>query len=134
MLRPILVLSACIGLTPLATAEESFRPRVVVPDAETASQFAAAFPSPYLGVLYGAEDDCDELVNARALRMKHASYFVYDGRRDSPRTALFRERFTAHGTIAIDLQTYMPPRARLKNPPPVQPLASLMYAAEIPQE
>jgi hypothetical protein len=54
-------------------------------------------------VLIQSNDEPDELIHARALAMRHATHFVYRSGQEPMLAALYRERLTTHGALAIDL-------------------------------
>jgi hypothetical protein len=90
---------------------------VVVPDPAMAAAVAARIPSARIGVLQVHADEPDEVINARAIALRHATHLVFDHSSESPRLAMFRERLQMQGVVAINVRPWSQPRYRTSAPP-----------------
>jgi len=95
------------------TAERTVPTLVVVSDKEIASLLSSLPPDVVLGVLIHDSNESYEIVNARALAMRHATYFIYHGGRESSLTSMCLERLKMQGVVAIDLQRHVKRRNQI---------------------
>lgn len=93
-----LVLS-CL-LAAVAKPQEIGKDQVVAFDKETARLLPA---QKLLGILVHDKQESYETINARALAMRHARYFVYQSGQESTLAALYRERLQTQGVMPIEL-------------------------------
>ncbi|MBM3964527.1 MAG: hypothetical protein FJ308_05585 [Planctomycetes bacterium] len=110
---------------------------VVVPDPDTAAVVSAKVPGVRIGVLQVHADEPDEVINARALALRHATHLVFDHSNESLRMAMFRERLQMQGVVAINIRPSSLPRyknARPASSPQIEQLASLLTQASTNKE
>ncbi|TWT73341.1 hypothetical protein [Allorhodopirellula solitaria] len=90
---------------PVSTAVSADPPDLVaVADPEVASRLVAEVdPAIPFAVLMVAPDDDPALLNQRALKMRNARVFVYEGANEQLLQAMFRERLVQQGVVAIDI-------------------------------
>jgi len=94
-------------------AERTVPTLVVVSDQEIASLLSSLPSDVVLGVLIHDKNESYEIVNARALAMRHATYFIYHGGRESSLTSMCLERLKMQGVVAIDLQRHVKRRNQI---------------------
>lgn len=102
---------------------------VVVPDPNTAVVVSAKMPGVRIGVLQIHADEPDEVINARAIALRHATHLVFDHSNESLRLAMFRERLQMRGVVAINIRPSSQPRyknAKPANAPQIEQLANLV--------
>lgn len=102
---------------------------VVVPDPDMAAEVSAKLPGVRIGVLQVHVDEPDEVINARAIALRHATHLVFDHSNESIRLAMFRERLQMQGVVAINVRPLSQLRyqnARPANAPQVEHLANLL--------
>lgn len=102
---------------------------VVVSDPDMAAEVSAIIPGVRVGVLQVHPSEPDEVINARAIALRHASYLVFDNSNESLRLAMFREQLQMHGVVAINFRFSSQPRyknARPANTPQIEQLANLL--------
>lgn len=83
---------------------------VVLADQLTASSMPPLPPGTTAVVLIEHQDDDARTIEARAIAMRHATHFVYVPGRETPLSAMYRQRLTAQGATPIALPA--PPRLR----------------------
>ena len=93
--------------------EDTVPTLIVVSDKEIASLLSSLPPDVVLGVLIHDKNESYEIVNARALTMRHATYFIYHGGRESSLTSMLLERLKMQGVVAIDLQRHVKRRNQI---------------------
>lgn len=86
--------------TAFGNAQDLARNLVVAYDQETAKLLP---PQNVLGVLVNDGNESYETINARALAMRHATYFVYQSGQASPLAGMYRERLQTQGVVPIEL-------------------------------
>ena len=130
MWRSLFLATALINFTTLSSlAGDPSSIVVVVPDADTAAVVSAKVPGVRIGVLQIHADEPDEVINARAIALRHATHLVFDHSNESLRLAMFRERLQMQGVVAINIRPSSLPRyknARPANAPQFEQLASLI--------
>jgi len=102
---------------------------VVVPDPNTAVVVSVKMPGIRIGVLQIHADEPDEVINARAIALRHATHLVFDHSNESLRLAMFRERLQMRGVVAINIRPSSQPRyknAKPVNAPQIEQLANLV--------
>jgi hypothetical protein len=102
---------------------------VVVPDPDMAAEVSAKLPGVRIGVLQVHANEPDEVINARAIALRHATHLVFDHSNESIRLAMFRERLQMQGVVAINVRPLSQPRyknARPANAPQAEHLANLL--------
>lgn len=102
---------------------------VVVPDPDKAVVVSAKMPGVRIGVLQIHADEPDEVINARAIALRHATHLVFDHSNESLRLAMFRERLQMRGVVAINVRPSLQPRyknAKPANAPQIEQLANLV--------
>jgi hypothetical protein len=102
---------------------------VVVPDPDMAAEVSAKLPGVRIGVLQVHADEPDEVINARAIALRHATHLVFDHSNESLRLAMFRERLQMQGVVAINVRPSSQPRyknAKPANAPQIDQLANLV--------
>ncbi len=105
---------------------------VVVPDPDMAAEVSAKLPGVRIGVLQVHADEPDEVINARAIALRHATHLVFDHSNESLRLAMFRERLQMQGVVAINVRPSSQPRyknAKPANAPQIDQLANLLTQA-----
>lgn len=90
-----------------AFAEEPTRLLVVAEDPRVAAMLPPLPEHVTLAVLIESRDEAFDAIDARALKMRHAHFFVYLSDLESTVSAIFRERLQNHGAVAIDLRTVL---------------------------
>jgi hypothetical protein len=101
---------------------------VVVPDPDMAAEVSAKLPGVRIGVLQVHANEPDEVINARAIALRHATHLVFDHSNESLRLAMFRERLQMQGVVAINVRPASQPRyknAKPANAPQIDQLANL---------
>jgi hypothetical protein len=101
---------------------------VVVPDPDMAAEVSAKLPGVRIGVLQVHANEPDEVINARAIALRHATHLVFDHSNESLRLAMFRERLQMQGVVAINVRPASQPRyknAKPANAPQIEQLANL---------
>jgi hypothetical protein len=101
---------------------------VVVPDPDMAAEVSAKLPGVRIGVLQVHANEPDEVINARAIALRHATHLVFDHSNESLRLAMFRERLQMQGVVAINVRPSSQPRyknAKPANAPQIEQLANL---------
>jgi hypothetical protein len=101
---------------------------VVVPDPDMAAEVSAKLPGVRIGVLQVHANEPDEVINARAIVLRHATHLVFDHSNESLRLAMFRERLQMQGVVAINVRPASQPRyknAKPANAPQIDQLANL---------
>jgi hypothetical protein len=101
---------------------------VVVPDPDMAAEVSAKLPGVRIGVLQVHANEPDEVINARAIVLRHATHLVFDHSNESLRLAMFRERLQMQGVVAINVRPASQPRyknAKPANAPQIEQLANL---------
>jgi hypothetical protein len=101
---------------------------VVVPDPNMAAEVSAKLPGVRIGVLQVHANEPDEVINARAIALRHATHLVFDHSNESLRLAMFRERLQMQGVVAINVRPSSQPRyknAKPANAPQIDLLANL---------
>lgn len=102
---------------------------VVVPDPDMAAEVSAKLPGVRIGVLQVHANEPDEVINARAIALRHATHLVFDHSNESLRLAMFRERLQMQGVVAINVRPSSQPRyknAKPANAPQMDQLANLV--------
>jgi len=102
---------------------------VVVPDPDMAAEVSAKLPGVRIGVLQVHANEPDEVINARAIALRHATHLVFDHSNESLRLAMFRERLQMQGVVAINVRPSSQPRyknAKPANAPQIDQLANLV--------
>ena len=109
MLRLILftTLLSC-GFVLKSVAAEPAVLSVALADRVTASSLPPLPPGTHAAVLIQHDDDDAAAIEARAIAMRHATHFVYAPGRETPLSAMYRQRLTAQGATPIALAA--PPR------------------------
>lgn len=105
---------------------------VVVPDPDMAAEVSAKLPGVRIGVLQVHANEPDEVINARAIALRHATHLVFDHSNESLRLAMFRERLQMQGVVAINVRPSSQPRyknAKPANAPQIEQLANLLTQA-----
>ncbi len=110
----------------IASAADPGAVMVVASDHRTAASLPPLPTSARLVVLIQDHDEPEQAVHARALAMRHATHFVYVGGQESLLSAMYRERLTTHGTIAIDLRKHLSHRLSLPATEATQSMDSLI--------
>lgn len=64
---------------------------VVVPDPDMAAEVSAKLPGVRIRVLQLHADESDEVINAKAIALRHSIHLVFDHSNESLRLAMFRE-------------------------------------------
>lgn len=90
---------ACLG----ACAGEPPAMLIAVSNYSTASSLPPLPRGASVAVLIHAAEDDYATINARALVMRHAKYFVFDRDDHSPISQMFRERLIGVGAIPVEL-------------------------------
>ena len=130
MWRSLFLAIALLNFTTLSSlAGDPSSIVVVVPDADTATVVSAKVPGVRIGVLQVHADEPDEVINARAIALRHATHLVFDHSNESLRLAMFRERLQTQGVVAINMRPSSLPRyknARPANALQFEQLASLI--------
>ena len=132
MLRCIalVALVACL-LRTSAVAEEPPALLIVAADQHTKSLIRPLPTGARLVVLIHDENEAFEAVDSRALAVRFATHVVYDSRRETTLSAIYRERLQNHGAIPIDLRVASK-KARPNQKPVSRPFASLI--ANLPKQ
>ena len=107
MIRFVLTAWGCVVGFQAFAGEPTVHPAiqtVVVADSASAAYFESLPIGVALGVLIQDATDDYEVVNARALAMRHATFVVHHSGQESPLSAMFIERLKMHGVVAIDLR------------------------------
>jgi hypothetical protein len=102
---------------------------VGVPDLNLAAEVSEILPGIRIGVIEVHADEPDAIVDARAIALQEASHLLFDGSKESPRLAMFRERLEAHGVVAINIGGSSLQRHKSMRPinsPQLEQLASLL--------
>jgi hypothetical protein len=110
---------------------------VVVPDPNMAAEVSAKLPGVRIGVLQVHANEPDEVINARAIALRHATHLVFDHSNESLRLAMFRERLQMQGVVAINVRPSSQPRyknAKPANAPQIEQLANLLTQASKSKE
>jgi len=105
---------------------------VVVPDPDMAAEVSAKLPGVRIGVLQVHANEPDEVINARAIALRHATHLVFDHSNESIRLAMFRERLQMQGVVAINVRPSSQPRyknVKPANAPQIDLLANLLTHA-----
>ena len=89
---------------------------VVVPDPDMAAEVSAKLPGVRIGVLQVHANEPDEVINARAIALRHATHLVFDYSNESLRLAMFRERLQMQGVVAINVRPSSQPRYKNAKP------------------
>jgi len=89
---------------------------VVVPDPDMAAEVSAKLPGVRIGVLQVHANEPDEVINARAIALRHATHLVFDHSNESLRLAMFRERLQMQGVVAINVRPSSQPRYKNAKP------------------
>lgn len=130
MWRSLFLAIALLNFTTLSSlAGDPSSIVVVVPDPDTAAVVSAKMPGVRIGVLQIHADEPDEVINARAIALRHATHIVFDHSNEPLRLAMFRERLQMQGVIAINIRLSSQPRyknARPANSSQFEQLASLI--------
>jgi hypothetical protein len=130
MWRSLFLAIALLNFTTLSSlAGDPSSIVVVVPDPDTAAVVSAKVPGVRIGVLQIHADEPDEVINARAIALRHATHLVFDHSNESLRLAMFRERLQMQGVVAINVRPSSQPRyknAKPANAPQIEQLANLV--------
>jgi hypothetical protein len=94
-------------------AENTLPKLVVVFDRETAALLTPVPPGVVLRTLIHEKSDSYEAINARALAMRSANFFVYHGGHESSLAAMYRERLQMQGVVAIDVRSVVKRQKRI---------------------
>lgn len=82
---------------------------LVVPAPDAAVVVSAKVPRVRIGVPQFHADEPDEVINARAIALRHATDLIFDRSNESLRLAMFRERLQMQGVVA---NKFVPQRNR----------------------
>jgi hypothetical protein len=104
MLHRLVVLGLLSFVGNWGRAVEPEQPLAVVPDLSVAQRLNSLCPELAVGVLTFQQGESYAAVNSRALSMRQAQYFIYDGSQESPLVSIFRERLSGQGAIVVDLR------------------------------
>jgi len=115
----------------VTVADEPASAVVVAADRATASAIPPLPVGTQLLVLIQDEDEPDDVIHKRALAMRYATHFVTLNGQESPLSAMYRERLTNHGAVAITLSQCLPVRRGNRHPAAVQSIDSLLAALSI---
>ena len=131
----------CSNLVAIAgnpTAEHTPPRLVVVSDRETAALLSPLPPGAILKTLILEKNESFETLNARALAMRSASFFVYHGGHESNRAAMFRERLQMQGVVAIDVRSVLKRQRKIDDsratPKQISLLATISIQPQITKE
>jgi hypothetical protein len=90
-----------------SVAEDPVKPVVVVADRATASMLLPVWGDAELRVLIDEDHETFDMVNERALQLRHATHFVYHSGQESILAAMVRERLQMQGAIAVDIKDFV---------------------------
>ncbi len=107
-------------------ADEPASAVVVASDWATASALPSLPVSTKLLVLFQDKDEAEEVIHTRALTMRHATHFIYLSGQESLLSAMYRERMTNQGAIAINLEKNATGRRMLRAPVAAGPIDALL--------
>ncbi len=125
------VFATCLA-TLDAVADQPAEHLVVAASRQAASAIGPLPADARLVVLFEGDAETYEVINTRALRMRHASSFVYMESHSHELTPIFIERFRNHGVRIVDLPT-RPQWARFDHQKVDQPtLATFANLQELP--
>jgi hypothetical protein len=103
----------------LTTAQESSKTLIVIADHELATLISHRIDHSTLATLIRDPADTYQVVNERAVVMRHARYYLYRSNNESALSGIFRERLQTQGAIAIDLQSHLTKRIQTRQNPEV---------------
>lgn len=115
----------------VSCADEPARAVVVAADRATASAIPPLPVGTQLLVLLQDDDEPEDAIHQRALAMRHATFFVILSGQETPLSAMYRERLTNQGAVAITLSQRGPVRRGNRHPAAAQPIDSLLAALSI---
>ena len=124
-----LAIAMAHSITLASVAGEPSSVIVAVPDPDLAAVILAKIPGVRVGVLQFDAEESDLAINARAIALRHATYFVFDQSKECLRMAMFRERLQMQGVVAINIRPFSFPRyinTRPATAAPVEQLASFL--------
>jgi hypothetical protein len=124
----------CSNLVAIAgdpIAGETLPKLVVVSDKETAALLSPLPPGVVLRTLILEKSESYETVNARALAMRSANFFVHHGGHESSLAAIYRERLQMQGVVAIDVRSVVKRQKRIDDSTATPQQVSLLATISI---
>lgn len=134
MLHAILLLTWLCYATQsclIASAHEPASAVVVAANRTTASAIPSLPAGAKLLVLIQDDDEPEDAIHNRALAMRNATHFVTLSGQETPLSAMYRERLTNQGAVAITLSRHLPLRRGNRHPVAAAPVNSLLAALSI---